>query len=142
MTRKRRTHLRGRRGQAFADLIRGIVPEQILCVSIDISKDFHVVLLHNGLGEIITPSFEIDIFRSGFRQLYLAIDEGIVSTNARVILVGMEPTGHYYENLARHIQATGQVAVSASRSIWNADLWTSGSAGLATGATRSTAWSG
>ena len=65
MKRKQRMHLRGQRGQAFADQIRGVQPERILCVSIDVSKDFHVVLLHNGLGEIVTPSFEIDIFRSG-----------------------------------------------------------------------------
>jgi len=108
MKRKRRTHLRGQRGQAFADRIRGIVPEQILCVSIDIHKDFHVVLLHNGLGEIVTPSFEMDIFRSGFKQLLQSIDEAITTTKVQVVLVGMEPTGHYYENLARHIKATGQ----------------------------------
>jgi hypothetical protein len=45
MKQNRRRHLRGRRGQAFADLVRGVCPEQILCVSIDVSKDFHVVLL-------------------------------------------------------------------------------------------------
>lgn len=105
---KRRTHLRGPRGQAFADRIRGVCPEQILCVSIDISKDFHVVLLHNGLGEIVTASFEIDIFRSGFERLCQVVEAARARTQAQVILVGMEPTGHYYENLARHIQATRQ----------------------------------
>ncbi len=108
MKRKQQTHLRGRRGQAFADQIRGIFPERILCVSIDISKDFHVVLLHNGLGEIVTPGFEIDIFRTGFEQFCQAVDEAIVRSQAQVVLVGMEPTGHYYENLARHIRTTGQ----------------------------------
>ena len=108
MKRKRRTHLRGQRGQAFADQIRGIVPEQILCVSIDISKDFHLVLLHNGLGEIVTPSFEIDIFRTGLEQFCQAVDEAVARSKAQVVLVGMEPTGHYYENLARHIQRWGQ----------------------------------
>ena len=36
MSRKKRTHLRGKRGQAFADKIRGIPLDCILCVSIDI----------------------------------------------------------------------------------------------------------
>jgi hypothetical protein len=103
-----RPHLRGWRGQAFADLVRGVCPEQILCVSIDVSKDFHVVLLHNGLGEIVTPSFEIDIFRTGFDQLCQAVEAAIATNGAQVVLVGMEPTGHYYENLARHLQAMGQ----------------------------------
>ncbi len=108
MKRNRQRHLRGRRGQAFADLVRGICPEQILCVSIDVSKDFHVVLLHNGLGEVVTPRLEIDIFRTGFEQLCQAVAAAIKASAAQVVLVGMEPTGHYYENLARHLQGTGQ----------------------------------
>ena len=35
--------------------------EQILCVSLDIHKYFHVVMIHNALGEIVTMPFEIDI---------------------------------------------------------------------------------
>ncbi|MCI0645228.1 MAG: IS110 family transposase [Chloroflexi bacterium] len=108
MKQKRRTHLRGQRGQAFADQIRGVVPEQILCVSIDVSKDFHVVLLHNGLGEIVTPCLVIDIFRSGLAQFSQAVAAAVATIQAQVVLVGLEPTSHYYENLARHIQATGQ----------------------------------
>lgn len=108
MKRKRETHLRGQRGQAFAEQIRGISLEQLLCVSIDISKDFHVVLLHNGVGEIIKASFEIDIFRTGLEQLCQEIDEAVAQTKAEVVLIGMEPTGHYYENLARHLQKSGR----------------------------------
>lgn len=103
MSRKKRTHLRGKRGQAFADKIRGIPLEQILCVSLDIHKYFHVVMIHNALGEIVTPTFEIDIFQSGFELLCQAVDEAIVRTEARVVLTGMEPTSHYFENLARHL---------------------------------------
>jgi transposase len=103
MSRKKHTHLRGERGQAFADKIRGIPLEQILCVSLDIHKYFHVVMIHNALGEIVTMPFEIDIFQAGFDRLCQAIDEAAARTNAQVVLVGMEPTGHYFENLARHL---------------------------------------
>jgi len=108
MSRKRRTHLRGKRGQAFADQIRGISLDRILCVSIDVHKYFHVVTIHNALGEIMTPTFEIDIFQAGFDQLCQAIDEAIVRTKAQVVLTGMEPTGHYFENLARHLRQRPQ----------------------------------
>jgi transposase len=108
MSRKKHTHLRGERGQAFADKIRGIPLEQILCVSLDIHKYFHVVVMHNALGEIVTPTFEIDIFRTGFDQLCQAIDEATSRTHAQVILTGMEPTGHYFENLARHLHRRPQ----------------------------------
>ncbi|HLF28007.1 MAG TPA: transposase [Anaerolineae bacterium] len=104
MSRKQRTHLRGQRGQAFADQIRGIALDRILCVSLDISKYFHVVMIHNGLGEIVTPTFEIDIFQTGFERLCQAIDAAVAQTKAQVVLVGMEPTSHYFENLARHLR--------------------------------------
>jgi transposase len=104
MSRKKRTHLRGKRGQAFADKIRGVLLDRILCVSIDIHKYFHVVMMHNALGEIVTPTFEIDIFQTGFDQLCRAVDEAIEQTSAQVVLIGMEPTSHYFENLARHLR--------------------------------------
>ena len=103
MSKTGKSHLRGERGQAFADLIRGIPSEQILCVSLDISKYFHVVMMHNGLGEIVKPAFEIDFYRSGFDQLCQTIDQARAETQAQVVLIGMEPTSHYFENLARHL---------------------------------------
>jgi transposase len=103
MSKKGRSHLRGERGQQFADQIRGRPLERVLCVSLDISKYFHVVMIHNALGEIVTPTFEIDMFQAGFEQLCRAIDDASARTQAEVVWVGMEPTGHYFENLARHL---------------------------------------
>jgi len=108
MSRKKRTHLRGTRGQAFADQIRGIPLERILCVSLDIHKYFHVVMIHTLLGEIVTPTFEIDIFQTGFDQLGQAIDAAVAHTHAQIVLLGMEPSSHYFENLARHLLARPQ----------------------------------
>ena len=108
MSRKEKTHIRGERGQAFADKIRGLNLEQLLCVSLDISKYFQVVMIHNALGEIVKPTFEIDIFKTGFEQLCQAIDEAIDQNQAKLVLVGMEPTGHYFENLARHLRQRPQ----------------------------------
>jgi len=108
MSRKKRTHLRGTRGQAFADKLRGIPLDRILCVSLDIHKYFHVVMLHNALGEIVTPTFEIDVFQTGFDQLCQAIDAAVAHLHAQVVLLGMEPSSHYFENLARHLLARPQ----------------------------------
>lgn len=108
MSKKHSSHLRGERGQAFADLIRGVPAEQILCVSFDISKYFHVAMIHNGLGEIVTPTFEVDIYQSGLDQLCQAMDQAKSRTQAKIVLVGMEPTSHYFENLARHLLQRSQ----------------------------------
>ena len=108
MSQNTRTHLRGQRGQAFADQIRGLPPEHILCVSLDIHKYFHVVMLHNALGELVMPTFEIDIFQSGFDKLCQSIDDVKAKTQAQIVLLGMEPSSHYFENLARHLLARKQ----------------------------------
>jgi transposase len=108
MSCKPRKHIRGKRGEAFLQIVRGIDRARILCVSLDISKYFHVVIMHNAYGEIVTPSFEIDIFRSGFEHVCRIIDETVARIGAEVMLIGMEPTGHYFENIARHLHARYQ----------------------------------
>jgi transposase len=105
MSRKQRKHIRGKRGEAFLQIVRGVDRARILCVSLDVSKYFHMVMMHNAYGEIVTPSFEIDIFRSGFEHLCRVIDETAAGIEAEVVLIGMEPTGHYFENIARHLHA-------------------------------------
>jgi transposase len=105
MSRKQRKHIRGKRGEAFLQMVRGVDRARILCVSLDVSKYFHLVTMHNAYGEIVSPSFEIDIFRSGFEHLCQAIDETAARIGAEVVLIGMEPTGHYFENIARHLRA-------------------------------------
>ena len=104
MSRKQRQHIRGKRGEEFLQIVRGIDRARILCVSLDVSKYFHLVMMHNAYGEVVMPSFEIDIFRSGFEHLCQVIDE-TARSGAEVVLIGMEPTGHYFENIARHLHA-------------------------------------
>jgi hypothetical protein len=105
MSRKQRKHSRGKRGEAFLQIVRGVDRARILCVPLDVSKYFHMVMMHNAYGEILTSSFEIDIFRSGFEHLCRTIDETAARLGAEVVLIGMEPTGHYFENIARHLHA-------------------------------------
>lgn len=100
MSRKKRTHLRSERGQAFADQIRGIALDRILCASLDVHKYFHLVMIHNALGEIVTPTFEIDIFQTGVDRLCQAMDEALARTHAQLVLLGLEPSSHYFENFA------------------------------------------
>jgi hypothetical protein len=106
---KRRKHIQGRRGEAFVKLIRGIPRERIACVSIDVHKYYHQVMIHNEYGEILEPSFRIDIFREGFERLCQVIDDAVGEHGIQVLFIGMEPTGHYFENLAR--RAAGGVCL-------------------------------
>jgi transposase len=100
---QQKKHVQGHRGEAFVELIRGVPRDQIACVSIDVHKYYHQVMIHNEYGEILVPSFRIDIFRSGFEHLCEVIDHAVLEHDIRVLFIGMEPTGHYFENLARHL---------------------------------------
>jgi transposase len=103
MSGKKRKHVQGRRGESYVELIRDVPQDRIVCVSIDVHKYFHLVMIHNGYGEILVPAFRINIFRSGFEQLCAVIDEVVLAIDVQVLLIGMEPTGHYFKNVARHL---------------------------------------
>jgi transposase len=102
---QRKKHVQGRRGEAFVRLIRGVPRDRIACVSIDVHKYYHQVMIHNDYGEILVPSFRIDVFQSGFDRLCEVIEEAVAEHDIQVLFIGMEPTGHYYENLARHMNS-------------------------------------
>jgi transposase len=101
--RKRQKHVQGRRGEAYVRLIRDVPRDRIAVVSIDVHKYYHQVMIHNDYGEVLVPSFRIDIFQAGFDRLYEVIEGTVAEHGIQVLFVGMEPTGHYYENLARHL---------------------------------------
>ncbi|MBC8253169.1 MAG: IS110 family transposase [Ardenticatenia bacterium] len=98
-----RKHVQGQRGESFLEIVRGVDRERIISVAIDVHKYYHLVMIHNGYGDVILPGFEIDIFQAGFDHLCAEIDSVVKETQATVLLIGMEPTGHYFENLARHL---------------------------------------
>jgi len=102
MNRKQK-HLQGRRGEVFLELTRDVPPDQVICTAVDVHKYYHRVMLVNGRQEVLVPSFNVDTFQSGYDQLCAVIDETIARTQAKVLFIGMEPTGHYFENLARHL---------------------------------------
>jgi transposase len=71
-----------------------------LVVGIDVAKEVHYARAVNYRGiELGTPlSFKND--QIGFNQLFLWINKLLEKHGMRSILVGMEPTGHYWLSLA------------------------------------------
>jgi hypothetical protein len=58
MSKKQNFHLRGERGQAFADLLREVSAEHLLCVSIDVSKYLFSATPLKGFGVNNEVEFE------------------------------------------------------------------------------------
>ena len=65
----RQGHVQGHRGQEFVELIRDVPRGKILCVSIDVHKYYHLVMVHSDIGEIVTPTLRIDVLQAGFGAL-------------------------------------------------------------------------
>jgi transposase len=55
-------------------------------------------------GRVLVQPFEIDVYQTGFERLREAVREASERVDAQGVLVGIESTGHYHENLVRQMQ--------------------------------------
>lgn len=105
---RRRTpkyHIGTKQQAKLRTLTEGKDPARVLLFAIDSSKFFHKGLLCNRLGEILEPPFEFDIYQGGFNQAMAKVREIADHIGAQMVLAGIESTGHYHENLVRHLQS-------------------------------------
>src|SRR3989442_25139 len=85
--------------QHFLELKKGIPAEKILFCPIDISKHFHVALLHDINCQPYGDFFYFSASKLGFESLVSKLEERIASLSPQLVFIGMEPTSIYYENL-------------------------------------------
>ena len=73
-------------------------------VGIDISKYKHDCFITNEAGEVIRDTFSFDNNGTGFKQFF-----DVLSTlgDPKQIKVGFESTGHYMNNLMKHLSVKG-----------------------------------
>jgi transposase len=104
---KRRKHINKHKGEYFSNLIRGIDLERLLIVSIDAAKYHQKALICNYFGDIIQDSFFFSTDLKGFNTLLDKMRASIENVNAVKVLVGIEATGHYYEDTVSLLQKDG-----------------------------------
>ena len=73
-------------------------------VGIDIAKNVHWagIILPN--GKEIKKSFSFHNNRKGFESLVETVKNVLTMLNFKKVIIGMEPTGHYWKSLARYLQ--------------------------------------
>ena len=73
-------------------------------VGIDIAKNVHWagIILPN--GKEIKKSFSFHNNRKGFESLVETVKNVLTMLNFEKVIIGMEPTGHYWKSLARYLQ--------------------------------------
>lgn len=73
-------------------------------VGIDIAKNVHWagIILPN--GKEIKKSFSFNNNKKGFESLVETIKNVLTMLNSKTVIVGMEPTGHYWKSCARYLK--------------------------------------
>lgn len=83
------------------------VTDQTLVVGIDIAKYKHYATFVDERGREIKKAFPVPQTIEGFESLYEAILDSMKAHGKSDVLVGVEPTGHYWLNLAYFLEDRG-----------------------------------
>jgi len=94
-------HNQGKNRNNWVNLMRDGKANQILIVAIDIGKYTHKTLMTNVYQDVLVAPFELDASLTGFKLLVAKIEETCNANAFEEVVVGIETTAHYYEDLVR-----------------------------------------
>ncbi|MFL0507610.1 IS110 family transposase [Ureibacillus sp. 179-F W5.1 NHS] len=83
------------------------VTEKTLVIGIDIAKRTHYACFVDDRGRVLQKSFSVSQSRDGFELFYKRILATMKESEKTEVMVGIEPTGHYWLNLAYFLQERG-----------------------------------
>lgn len=75
-----------------------------LIIGIDIAKEFHVARAQDIRGIEYGKSIKFNNSLSGYLEFESWIKEIKLNENKEQVIIGMEPTGHYWLNIARYLK--------------------------------------
>ena len=83
------------------------VTEKTLVVGIDIAKRTHYACFVDDRGRVLQKSFSVSQSGGGFELFYQRILAAMKDNEKTEVIVGIEPTGHYWLNLAYFLEERG-----------------------------------
>ncbi|HET7626930.1 MAG TPA: IS110 family transposase [Bacillales bacterium] len=83
------------------------VTEQTLVIGMDIAKRTHFACFVDDRGRVLQKAFSVQQSREGFETFYHRILKAMKEFGKTEVLVGIEPTGHYWLNLAYFLEDMG-----------------------------------
>lgn len=98
-------HIRGKKGSQFRAELRGIDLEKVLIVSIDAAKFYQKVMVCNYFGDVLLEAMFFGVNKKGISSLHEKLQKIKAKVEAKRIFVGIEATGHYYEDIVRELEA-------------------------------------
>lgn len=100
-------HIQGKNGSRWAKFVRSTGTENMLLVAIDAAKYTHKAMICTFYGDILVKPFEFDASLTGFERVKRVIDSVRSKHEMKEVVVGIETTGHYYEDLVRRCHSEG-----------------------------------
>ncbi len=83
------------------------VNKNTLIVGMDIGSEFNAMALMNEIGEVIGRYPKVNNSREGFEYFKKVIEEAKKRKGLKEVLIGMEPTGHYWRKIAYYAKEQG-----------------------------------
>lgn len=83
------------------------VTEKTLVVGIDIAKRTHYACFVDDRGRVLQKSFSVSQTAGGFELFYQRVLDAMKENEKKEVIVGIEPTGHYWLNLAYFLEERG-----------------------------------
>ena len=90
---------------------RALVYGNVLIVGVDVAKKNHYARIYNSMGIDVVKPFYFHNSREGFCRLLGKISEAKEKEKAERVIIGMEPTGHYWKPLAYFLKEAGYTVV-------------------------------
>lgn len=94
-------HIQGRDGSRWTKFIKQTGVENILVLAVDAAKYTHKAILTNYFGDILVDPFDFDASGTGFDKVKCAVEREKETYQMKEVIVGIETTGHYYEDFVR-----------------------------------------
>lgn len=83
------------------------VDESTLVVGMDIAKRIHYACFVDDRGRVLKKSFQVKQNKEHFEALHDEIEKAMEAHKKSKVIVGIEPTGHYWLNLAYFLEERG-----------------------------------
>lgn len=83
------------------------VSEETLVVGMDIAKRSHYACFVDDRGRVLRKAFPVSQSKEGFEYLYQCILSAMQEFQKTNVIIGIEPTGHYWLNLAYFLDDHG-----------------------------------
>lgn len=105
-------YIGGELRESFVERVRGVDPERLLAVPIDVGKMAAAALVCDFWGELVIPPFTFQLDENGFGDFATQVARAEALREASWIRVGLEQAGHYHRNLhARLVDGGFEVAL-------------------------------